>query len=193
MVCTPARRADAAPVASGWARRLRAIWVDGPTSEASRAVHAPLDMMDLWDEWNTSRIWVDGPDSEAARAGRATPRRTTGYDRFWASLCWTGDAYDEETAGWPSEARLACRTPDPTHTPAVRRVVAWEVVTTGRLLPESFASLAYEQAAGDIVDRAFRRGPYKHGRDNWSLHWPWGRIRELAAYLRRRDEEAGYR
>gem|GEM_PF-5773507 len=84
-------------------------------------------------------IWVDGPDSEAARATRAKQAP----DPWWAILAYVRNRYASDVVdasaeymeGWRDACdgiegrmlRLASQpTPDPTHTPAVGRVVAWE-------------------------------------------------------------------
>lgn len=85
------------------------------------------------------------------------------------------------------------RTPDPDHVPAVRRVVAW-VDSQGDHHEDCGA--AYWFSAVDIISRAWFRCPPSRGASAdewWGRRWPWPRVHRLAAWLRRRDEEAGYR
>lgn len=96
--------------------------------------------------------------------------------------------------GPDSEAARAGRAPDPTHTPAVRRVVAW-VDSQGDHHEDCGA--AYWFSAVDIISRAWFRCPTSlrgaSADEWWGRRWPWPRVHRLAAWLRRRDEEAGHR
>ena len=101
-------------------------------------------------------------------------------------------------AGWPLAAvenevwrRIDALTPDPAHTPAVRRVVVWE---TG---PWRFDDIddAYCHAARDIIGRAWVRHTHvhEHSSDEWWELWPEERVAKVAQWLRHRDEKAGHR
>ena len=120
----------------------------------------------------TRADWTDGPDSEAARAAR-------GEGTMLGPLC---PVCSEVASGYGDES-------SPAHTPAVRRVVAWDGgfgLTSERLS-------AYQDAANSLVKQAWERrwDVQRLGFYDWRrTHWPEERIAKLAAWLRRRDEKA---
>lgn len=88
--------------------------------------------------------------------------------------------------------------PDPSHTPAVRRVVAWEAGFEFH----GMADDAYIAAALRLIDRASRRAGdrsfrvqryFSHGKGRWIPTPHHDRVKRLAAWLRHRDESKGYR
>lgn len=162
-------------------------------------------------------IWVDGSDSEAARAVR--PKRCCGgnrkpghepgcdlyeppepdpdYRAMWEELeravPLVGDisagALRGCMAGVLERHKREARTPDPGHVPAVRRVVAW--VGNDEEWPRTDIADAYMDAAHQLLVRAHvRRGCSWERIERW---WPEWRIQCLAAWLRHRDEKAGWR
>lgn len=108
----------------------------------------------------------------------------------------TGDLQDlhDERCPVRMAADALAREPDPSHTPAVRRVVAWD---GGDGLTEDIES-AYIDAAVAIVDGDSDSAGRMHRRW-WHLSNPeYDAARDrvidrLARYKRHRDESAGYR
>lgn len=163
-------------------------------------------------------IWTDGPDSEAARAFRGDGTRAQYCWLSSSAVRWAAAEFSSEAAraklgatfhgGGLHDASVfnvlmhAARkleamadlldmrdTPDPSHTPAVRRVVAWEVKANSELQGDRGA--AYERAAWLLLVRS------AHTPGCWRRVLDWaaraGNTQRLAAYLRHRDEKAGCR
>jgi hypothetical protein len=167
----------------------------------------------------------DPQKSDPAHSPGASPAEPD-YRAMWEALrAWAREAEEasygpgrihasSELGRWQAYRRLLAEmeevegrtcTPDPTHAPAVRRVVAW--VPDGGPATES-RDAAYATAALSRMTVIGSRAPSTrrlHDRmhammgamgdgmaaEAWEY---WATVRDrLAAYLRRRDEEAGHR
>ena len=198
-----AARAARAP-GSRWADEERSFW------DSARAAK---EVVEAWPEWKrraaealVTRLTEPEPDYRAmwedARRERdaITVELASMGVRLGLAECDRDEArrlaeeFAQRLADETDEdvhLPWSCRTPDPTHTPAVRRVVASEVVASGAVMPRA---QAYESAAYALLRRAWERRPTTALTHEWIWeHWPGGRIKRLAAWLRHRDEEAGYR
>ena len=204
------------------AERAVYVLVDGkPVSEHESEDAALLAAANL-------SAWIDGPDSEAGRAFRGEGTR----DRKWESLRALVEKGLRSCVDWGAREAAAMmhrvlgtmasldlgrrpdahelNAPDPAHTPAVRRVVAWEAAHSqwgkkhGHPPKAEQVSHAYLDAALALIHRARRwRGKgasgfaisryFSHGRGRCVPNRRHPRVKRLAAYLRRRDEQAGWR
>ncbi len=201
--------------------QLRAIWVDGPDSEAARAceyrlsteqgraVHRALVASVQEDDF----VGMSEPDYRAMPDVLARRRLLAEWSRAYANRHRDeGFELDDDFTDYVFRHafRLAreARTPDPDHIPAVRRVVRWEPVHTqwGVTSPPALEAeqvrWAYIKAALALIERAnLRAGDrssqvrryFSHGQGRWVPNERHPRVLKLAAALRHRDEEAGYR
>lgn len=233
-------------LAEAWAAEeasTRAIWVDGPDSEAARAAKANpratwarLDALaEQVSECTTplcsvspsahartgscprpfsERVaeadaevstWTDAKRQAADRVylGANTGAREPDYRAMWEEACRERDearAYHrkwrDELARWnrAHEDMQVEAPPDPTHTPAVRRVVAWKTYRGDFYDQEGDA---YWHAAMELIASAYRRCPSRLRGETvdcwWNQHWRRPRVNAVAAYLRHRDESRGHR
>jgi hypothetical protein len=183
--------------------RQRAIWVDGPDSEAARAARSESaqqpDHRAMWEELKAE---VDALVENARSKPHLWPEQGAAIGAEVDAFESIFDIMEEAEVAHRSAAEHVARAtgPDPTHTPAVRRVVAW--VEGIRWAADAFQSDALRAPMGasfeggplhgasisNVNDRAARKlrdlaDELERNPDIWGQHHG----------LRHRDEKAGCR
>ena len=176
-----------------WANDARQsdIWLDGPDSEAARAARGCVDKSD-WLECPCCErpafaplpaVHMDGTPSPCG-----CPTHWSVYDDEECEVAFTHDDEDRSCTVCPP------REPDPAHTPAVRRVVAYD---GGDGLVEDIDVAYLDRAIAIMCDHS-ESSRRMHRRmwhmSNAECDAATALIQDrLASYLRHRDEKAGHR
>ena len=144
--------------------------------------------------WRELQAKVATLEKQASQRPRLGPEQGAALDAETDAFEHVRDIMEDLAVFYRGDAEHVAwaMKPDPTHTPAVRRVVAWKL-EDGAL--EHDPVTAYRRAARERMESS----PLFHRRQCAIPNGPerrqrWRRVNaRLAAYLQHRDERAGYR